>query len=89
MLFPHICRLVDTIRTKRHKLLVSSLVDERRRAGLRQVDLAKQLKQSQSWIARLESGDRRIDVIEFLELAKAIGFDPVRLVRLLLSVNGK
>jgi len=31
---------------------------------------------SQSFVARVESGERRIDVVEFLNIAKAIGFDP-------------
>jgi hypothetical protein len=37
--------------------------------------LAKKLKRSQTWIARLESGERRLDVIELIDLAEAIGFD--------------
>jgi hypothetical protein len=40
----------------------------------------------QSWVARIERDDRlRVDVIEFLALAAAIGFDPVKAVRRLLQ----
>jgi transcriptional regulator with XRE-family HTH domain len=64
-----------TIRSKRHKKLIDLVVAERKQAGIRQVQLAKKLKRSQTWIARLESGERRLDVVEFLDLAEAIGFD--------------
>ena len=66
---------MKTIHNKRHKKLVELIIHERKDAGIRQVQLAKKLKRSQTWIARLESGDRRIDVIELIDLADAIGFD--------------
>jgi HTH-type transcriptional regulator/antitoxin HipB len=56
--------------------LARLLVEERKRRKIRQRKLARRLKQHQSWVSRLESGTRRIDVIEFLDLAEAIGFDP-------------
>ena len=64
-----------TIRSKRHKRLIELVLAERKHAGIRQVQLAKKLKRSQTWIARVESGERRLDVIELIELAEAIGFD--------------
>jgi transcriptional regulator with XRE-family HTH domain len=64
-----------TIRSKRHKRLIELVVAERKKAGIRQVQLAKKLKRSQTWIARLESGERRLDVVELLDLAEAIGFN--------------
>jgi transcriptional regulator with XRE-family HTH domain len=45
-----------------------------------QADLAARLGEYQSFVARLESGQRRIDVVEFLELADAIGFDPANTI---------
>jgi transcriptional regulator with XRE-family HTH domain len=72
---------VNTIRTKRHKQLVEILVAERKRAGIRQVELAKQLGVSQTWVARMESGGRRVDVVEFLALAELIGFSPARIIK--------
>jgi transcriptional regulator with XRE-family HTH domain len=77
---------VETIRTKRHKRLVEVLLAERKAAGIRQVELAKRLKRSQTWIARIESGGRRVDIVEFLELAEAIGFNAPKLVEQLLKV---
>lgn len=68
----------QTLGSTRHEALCMLLVAERKKAGLNQEKLAKKLKQHQSFVARIESGQRRIDVVEFLELAEVIGFDPIR-----------
>lgn len=70
-----------TLGSARHKALCALLVAEREKADLSQEELAEMLDQHQSFVARLESGQRRIDVVEFLELAEAIGFDPVRALK--------
>ena len=67
---------MDTIRTKRHAELVEALVDARIRAGIRQAELARQLGKTQTFVARFESGQRRIDVIELLALCEIYGIDP-------------
>jgi ribosome-binding protein aMBF1 (putative translation factor) len=50
-------------------------------SGLRRVDLAKKMGVYQSWVTHMESGQRRIDMIELIELGKAIGFDAADMVR--------
>jgi transcriptional regulator with XRE-family HTH domain len=72
---------VRTIQDPRHLALVALLIAERKRVGMRQVDVARRVGQSQGWIAHIESGQRRIDVVEFLALADGIGFDPLRVLR--------
>lgn len=62
---------------KLHDVLVGTIRQERLARGLRQADVAKRLRQQQSWQARVESGQRGINVDEFCKIAKAIGFDPV------------
>ena len=47
----------------------------RERAGLTQTALASRINRTQQWVYKVESGERRLDVIEFIELAEAIGFD--------------
>lgn len=49
---------------------------ERKKAGLTQAMLAKKLRRPQSYVSKYERGDRRLDVIEFLEIARAMKFDP-------------
>jgi transcriptional regulator with XRE-family HTH domain len=47
---------------------------------MRQADLAVRLGKSQSFVARLESGDRRVDVVEFIKLGEILGFDPAKVI---------
>ncbi len=42
--------------------------------------LAKKLGRPQSFVSKFERGERRLDVIEFLEVAKALGVDPARII---------
>lgn len=72
--------MAKAIHSARHKHLVELLIQHRRDAKLTQAELARRLGQQQSFVARLESGERRIDVVELFDLGLAIGFDPVDLV---------
>lgn len=49
----------------------------RTRAGLTQAEVGAKVGVSQVFVARCESGSRRVDVAEFIELARALGMDPV------------
>ena len=49
-------------------------------AGLTQSEVAARLEQSQSFVAKYEGGKRRLDVIEFMDIADAIGFDPAEFI---------
>ena len=69
-----------TLRSNRQKRLVALIISERKAAGLSQAEVAKKLRRYQSIIANIESGERRIDVVEFLDIAEAIGFDPSKLI---------
>jgi transcriptional regulator with XRE-family HTH domain len=72
--------LVKTLGSTRHKALVDLIVSKREAAGLTQAQLAEKLGEYQSFVARLESGQRRIDVVEFIEIARALKFDPSRAI---------
>ena len=56
-----------------HKKLQRMLRELRVRAGLRQVDLARLLRQPQSFVSKYESGERRLDLIELREVCHALG----------------
>ena len=68
--------LAKTLGSKRHNALIDLLIARREAAGLTQAQLAARLGEYQSFVARLESGQRRVDVVEFLKLAEVMGFDP-------------
>jgi Helix-turn-helix len=55
------------------------------RCGLSQEDVARRLKRPQSFVSKYETGERRLDIVEFVEVAEAIGFDPGGLVKELVS----
>ena len=67
--------MAKTIRSKGQEALCKALADARIKAGLSQQQLAAKLKRHQSFVARMESGERRIDVVEFTVLARVIGFE--------------
>lgn len=60
--------------------LLRALVEARRSAGIRQVDLAKRLKKPQSYVSKMENGERRLDVIKFIAVARSVGVDPIPLL---------
>jgi transcriptional regulator with XRE-family HTH domain len=76
-----------TLRSRRHEALVAFLIDRREKAKLTQAELAKKLGRYQSFVARVESGQRRIDIIELLDLAEAIGFDPREALKRLITIR--
>jgi len=76
-----------TLRSARHEALIALLIEKRRQAGLTQAQVATKLKRYQSYVATVESGQRRIDVVEFLDFADAIGFDPREAIRRLRSIH--
>jgi transcriptional regulator with XRE-family HTH domain len=67
----------------RKALLRKLLKDARLEAGLTQVEVATKLKVPQSFIAKVEQGERKISFIEVLDLCKALGTDAKDLIKLL------
>ena len=72
-----------TIHTERHLKLRELLKERRKAARLTQTEVANRLGKPPSYVAKYELGDRRLDVLEFLDVAAAIGFDPYALLRAL------
>jgi transcriptional regulator with XRE-family HTH domain len=80
---PSARRIRKSVHSSEQQLLRELLVAARDKAGLTQQKLAKRLGKNQSFIAKYEGGERRLDVVEFIAIARAIGADPVRIVRAL------
>ncbi|HKQ81054.1 MAG TPA: helix-turn-helix transcriptional regulator [Steroidobacteraceae bacterium] len=72
---------MKSLRSADHRHLLALLVAAREKAGVTQQQLAERLGKPQSFVAKYEGGERRIDVIEFLAIARALDFDPSRAVR--------
>ncbi|UXS05588.1 helix-turn-helix domain-containing protein [Agrobacterium tumefaciens] len=64
-----------------YRRIIAQLIAARKDAGLTQADIGQRIGQRQTVISKIETAERRIDVAEFIELSKAIGLDPVDVVR--------
>jgi predicted transcriptional regulator len=61
-----------TLRSQDYARLIALLVAERGRIDMSQQALAKKLDVPQSFVAKVETGQRRIDVVEFIAIARAL-----------------
>ena len=77
--------MATALHSRRYENFRVLLIERRKEAGLTQEALALRLAKPQSFISKYENGERRLDVIEFLDVAAAIGFDPHKLIEELLS----
>ncbi len=68
------------LHSRRYKNFRVLLIERRKEAGLTQEALAQKLSKPQSFVSKYEKGERRLDVIEYLDVAAAIGFDPQKLI---------
>lgn len=57
------------------------MIEARKRAGLTQQQLAAKLSRPQSFVAKYEGGERRIDVVEFIAICRAMSVDSVGLLQ--------
>ena len=73
--------MTKSTHTVRYKQLIEIIEDARRQSGLTQQQVADRLGKPQSFIAKVEGSERRIDVLEFIDLAKAMDFDPEALFK--------
>lgn len=72
---------METIYTKAHRRLVQALRKARVDAGLTQVHVAASLGKPQPFVSQLESGNRRIDVIELAQICNLYKLDMTDLLK--------
>lgn len=71
-----------------YRAAVRVLVDARRAAGLTQRELASRLGRPYTMIANIERSERRVDVVEFIAIARALGIGELELMRDLAAALG-
>jgi len=76
----------DTLRSPRQIKLRKLLRDLREKAGLTQADVAERLDKPQSFVAKYEGGERRLSAIEFVDVVRALGVEPISAMRQLIKV---
>jgi transcriptional regulator with XRE-family HTH domain len=74
-------RVTKSLHSPTYEKLTELLVKARRKSGMTQQEVADALKTHQSYVAKVEGGERRIDVVEFMELAKVLGLVPSSLLK--------
>jgi transcriptional regulator with XRE-family HTH domain len=75
----------DTLRSPRQIQLRTLLRDLRRRRSLTQATVARRLDKPQSFVAKYERGERRLSVIEFIDVVRALGMEPIAVIRQLID----
>ena len=68
--------MTRSLRTPGHQALMQVLVETRKSRGVTQQELADRLKRPQSYVAKIETGERRLDVVEFIEWFQVLEADP-------------
>lgn len=75
---------MSSIYSKEYQLVIKLLRSTRIAKGLTQAQLAKELGKPQSFIAKVENGERRLDVIEFAHMARLLPLDPADALRIVM-----
>ena len=75
-------------RPKQYQHSLEILAEARDKTGINQRELSRQLKRPHTYISKVESGERRIDVIEFIEIARALEIDPTKLFSKVVQKTG-
>jgi ribosome-binding protein aMBF1 (putative translation factor) len=83
--FPWLFLLTQSVFTPSYARFRELLIEARENAGLTQWQLAARLKRPQSYVSKFERGERRLDVVEFLDVTKALRIDPLELLRQLME----
>lgn len=76
-----------TVHNERYKRLVAALKAGRLDAGITQTELARLLLRPQSYVAKYEKGERRLDVVEFVEISTALRVDAAKLLSKIFSLH--
>lgn len=71
----------DTLHNDAYKTLIERLIKARTIARMSQQAVADKLGKPQSYVAKVEGFERRLDVIELLTIAKVIGFNPMPAIK--------
>lgn len=69
-----------TIHSKMGQMVCQKIVDIRKKAGLTQRDLAKKLGREHSFVARIELGERRVDIVELYQVCTACNVSPNKVI---------
>lgn len=73
--------MTKSVHTRNYRLFLELLIKARKDAGVTQEQLAKRLNRPQSFVSKCENGERRVDVIELLQILQSIGVEPIGFIK--------
>lgn len=79
--------MTDSVHTTRYHRFRDILTKARQAQELSQEALAEKLGCVQTFVSKYERGERRLDIVEFLDVAEALGIDPSKVIRQLQVTN--
>ncbi|CAN7763074.1 MULTISPECIES: helix-turn-helix domain-containing protein [unclassified Mesorhizobium] len=69
-----------SLRSARHQRFLVQLRSLRKAKGMTQAQVAEKLGRPQSFVAKYEGGERRLDIIEFLDVTAVLDTDPCEIL---------
>lgn len=69
-----------SIHTKKYKKLCDILIKAREDLSLNQTQVAKKISTPQSFVSKYENRERRLDILEFLEICKVLKLNPKKII---------
>jgi len=72
---------MSSIYSQEYQSIIKILREARLKQGITQEKLAQAFGRPQSFIAKVENGERRLDVVEFVHMARLLSLDPAQLLQ--------
>ncbi|EAP9194289.1 helix-turn-helix transcriptional regulator [Salmonella enterica] len=71
---------MTSVYSNEYQMVIKALREARVAGHITQEDLGRALGKPQSFIAKVENGERRLDVVEFVYLCRLVSVDPVSII---------
>ncbi|WP_220094849.1 helix-turn-helix domain-containing protein [Paraburkholderia hayleyella] len=73
--------MASMARNTKYEHFQGALIEARQKNNLTQQEVASRIGKPQSYVSKYESGERRLDVVEFLDVCKALGVKPISILK--------
>lgn len=74
---------MKTIYRPSYQALIQNLIELRKSQGITQSVLAERLNKPQSYVAKIEGCERKLDVLEFMELCQVLGVPASEMIKII------
>ncbi|MDP8163294.1 helix-turn-helix transcriptional regulator [Pasteurella skyensis] len=72
---------MKTIYKEKYQKIIQYLISTRKKKGITQQQIANKLDKPQSYIAKIERCERKLDILEFIELCEAMNTSPITILQ--------